>query len=90
MNGLNEIFKNHCLSVPTKDESNTREVLRGVIGRGGFGPRLIKWLEASRKIFPEIVRIEYPEASRLPRLAMPLSPAAVKMQKSLSFVLFVA
>ena len=61
MNGLNEILKNYCLSLPTKDENNTREVLRGVIGRGGFGPRLIKWLEASRNIFPEIVRIEYPE-----------------------------
>jgi hypothetical protein len=36
-------------------------VLRGVIGRGGFGPRLIKGLEVSHKIFPEIVCIEYPE-----------------------------
>ena len=61
MTGLNEILKNYCLSLPTKDENNTRELLRGVIGRSGFGPRLIKWLEVSRKIFPEIVRIEYPE-----------------------------
>lgn len=61
MSGLVEILKNYCLSLPTKDEDATRRLLRGVIGRGGFGPKLVRWLENSRVIFPETVRVEYPE-----------------------------
>lgn len=61
MSGLIEILRNFCLSLPTKDEDTTRRLLHGVIGRGGFGPRMVHWLENSRGIFPETVRIEYPE-----------------------------
>src|SRR6185369_13582282 len=62
MSGLVEILRNYCLSLPTKDEGTTRRRLRGVIGRGGFGPKLVNWLENSRNAFPEHVRIEYPES----------------------------
>lgn len=61
VNGLVEILKNICLSLPTKDECTTRQQLRGVIGRGGFGPKLVSWLENSREVFPETVRVECPE-----------------------------
>jgi hypothetical protein len=61
MSGLVEIVKNYCLSLATSGETTTRQRLRGVIGRGGFGPKLVRWLENSREVFPETVRIEYPE-----------------------------
>lgn len=60
MSGFVEILRNYCLSLPTRDEVTTRQRLRGVIGRGGFGPK-VSWLENSREVFPETVRIEYPE-----------------------------
>lgn len=61
MSGLLEILKNYCLTLPTQNDGTTRRRLKGVIGRGGFGPKLVSWLENSREAFPETVRIEYPE-----------------------------
>lgn len=62
MSGLTEIVKAFCLSLPTLTNQETEHLLKGVHGRGEFGPRLARWLEQSQGVFPETVRVEYPES----------------------------
>lgn len=61
MTGLVEILKNFCLSLSTQDRTSTDSILKGVNGRDGFGPKLRSWLESSRDVFPETVRVEFTE-----------------------------
>lgn len=62
MSGLTEILRAFCRSLPTLSDNEVNSLLTGVSGRGEFGPRLLKWLELSRSLFPEEVRIEYVES----------------------------
>lgn len=61
MSGLVEVLKNYCLSLSTQPDVVASQRLQGVVGRGGFGPKLVHWLENSRAAFPEVVRIESTE-----------------------------
>ncbi len=62
MSALVEIIRAYCHSLPTLSDVEATQLLRGVNGRGDFGPKLRDWLHGSREVFPETVRVEYPES----------------------------